>query len=157
MGRVDCGNFKIVFKANAIREFHRVIEEMQKGFLKIGDLSVKLLVRDLEKVLNERISYSGRMIRSSEYTEYDYYSARLSMDEIPSQILSSYGISPSSFGLRDFDELAHSWLGLESLSDSINVHVIFPVYAKILSVQYQGGSEVRARAWVFVRSRLLNK
>jgi hypothetical protein len=130
---------------------------MQKGFLKIGDLSVKLLVRDLEKVLNERISYSGRMIRSSEYTEYDYYSARLSMDEIPSQILSSYGISPSSFGLRDFDELAHSWLGLESLSDSINVHVIFPVYAKILSVQYQGGSEVRARAWVFVRSRLLNK
>jgi hypothetical protein len=142
LGNVDNDNFKIIFQARPISAFSYLISELQTNLFKIGDLRTRLLVKDAGKLCDTRIS-EGRVIRSGEYAEYDCYSARLSMDNTPEGVLLEHGISPLSLGLKDFNEVARSWLDLENLGESVNIHIIFPIYAKISGIQYQGGNEIK--------------
>ena len=143
LGRIDYDNFKIMLQARPISEFHRVVTELQKGFLNIGDLHTELQVKDPEKAFEREIHDPGNIVRSGEFAEYNYYGLRLAMDGIPDQTLHNFGIFPSSLGLRDFTELARSWLGLDNLSSSTNIHIVIPIYAKVKEIQYQGASEIK--------------
>lgn len=144
LGKIDHDNFKIILQAKPISEFCRVVKELEDGYLSLGDLRTRLLVREPRKTLDEMIHGASDVVRSGEYVEYDCYSAMLSMDDTSDRILSKSGISASTLGLRDFNDLARSWLGVESLTSSINVHIIIPIYAAAIEIQYQGGNEIKA-------------
>jgi len=121
-----------------------VIAELQNGYLKIGDIQTKLLAKDPQKIVDQGMGYPGWILRLGEYAEYDCYGATSTMDYTPAQVLSNFQIFASSLGLRDFDELARSWLGLDSSQYSTNVHIIIPIYATVGEIQYQGGNEIKA-------------
>jgi len=144
LGKIDHDNFKIILQAKPISEFRCVVKELEDGYLSLGDLHTRLLVREPRKTLDEMIRDASHVVRSGEYAEYDCYCATLSMEDIPDRILSKSGISALTLGLRNFNDLARSWLGLESLSSSINVHIIIPIYATAIEIQYQGENEIKA-------------
>ena len=144
LGKIDYDSFKIVFQARPISEFNRVVTELENGHLNIGELHTKLLVRDPKKTVDQTISDAGYVVRLGEYAEYKCYSVMLSMDDVPDRILSNFGISASVLGLRDFNDLARSWLGLDGFSFAINIHIIIPIYATVGEIRYQGGNEIKA-------------
>lgn len=144
LGKIDTDKFKIIFQARPIDEINHVLKELEKGYLKIGDLHAKLLVREPDKTFDQTISNASYVVRLGEYAECDCYGVTFSMDDQPDHILSKSGISALTLGLRDFRDLAHSWLGLDGLSSTINVHIVIPIYAKIGEIRYQGGSEIKA-------------
>lgn len=144
LGKIDYDNFKIILQTRPISEFQRVVTELEKGYLNIGELHTKLLVRDPTKTVDQTISDASYVVRLGEYTEYNCYSITLSMDDMPDRILSNFGISAYALGLRDFNDLARSWLGLDSLGSSINIHIVIPIYATVGEIQYQGGNEIKA-------------
>jgi hypothetical protein len=143
LGKIDDDNFKIIFQAKPISEFDCVVTELENGYLNIGDLRARLLVRD-PKIAGETISDTRYVVRSGEYAEYDCYSIVLTMDDVQSNILSKSGISASALGLRDFKDLAVSWLDLDSFNSTINILLVFPIYAAVGGILYQGGNEIKA-------------
>jgi hypothetical protein len=154
LGKIDDDSFKIIFQARPISEFNRVVMELEKGCLKIGEMQTKLLIRDPEKTFDQKISDASYVVRLGEYAEYNCYSVTLRMEDIPDRILSISGISASILGLRDFSDLARSWLGLNDLNSSINVYIIIPIYAIVSGIQYQGGNEIEAK--LKIDQRLFN-
>ncbi len=154
LGKIDCDNFKIIFQARPIQEFRTVITELQDGHLKIGDIQTKLLAKDPQGIIDRRIGYFASIVQSGEYAEYNFYTVIEAMDDNPLMILSNSQISASSLGLRDFDELARSWLGLESFQSSTNICIIIPIYATVGEIQYQGGNEIKVT--VKIDQRLLD-
>ena len=142
LGKIDYDNFKIILQAKPIQEFHKLISELQSGNLKIGDIQTKLLAKNPQGIFDEGIGYSGDILQVGEYAEYKYYTATMTMDNHAARILYDFNISASSFGLRDHDELACSWLGMNSLQNSSNITIVIPIYATG-EIQYQGGNEVK--------------
>lgn len=142
LGKIDCPNFKITLQAKPIQEFSKLISELQSGYLKIGEIQTRLLAKNPQTILDQGIGYSGNILQVGEYREYKFYSATMSMDDQANMILHKYNISPSSFGLKDNDELARSWLGISSLQNSTNIQVTIPIYATA-EIQYQGGNEIK--------------
>jgi len=143
LGKIDNDNFKMILQARPIQEFRTVVAELQNGCLKIGDIQTKLLAKDPQKIVDQTMGYPGWILRIGEYAEYDCYGVTLSMDYTPAQLLSNFQIFASSLGLRDCDELARSWLGLDSSQYSTNIHIIIPIYATVGEIQYQGGNEIK--------------
>ena len=144
LGKLDYDNFKIILQARPISEINNVVTEVENGYLNIGDLHTKLLAKKPHETVDRKIASSSHLLRVGEYSEYDCYSVTLSMDYTPDRVLSKSGISALMLGVRDFDDLARSWLGLDNFGASINVHFIFPIYATVTDIQYQGGNEVKA-------------
>lgn len=143
LGKIDYDTFKIIFQARPIQEFRSVVTELQNGHLKIGDMQTKLLAKDPQGIIDQGIGRSGSIVRSGEYAEYNFYTVTKTMDGNPIVILSDSQIYAPSLGLRDFDELARSWLGMESFQDSPNIYIIIPIYATLGEIQYQGGNEIK--------------
>lgn len=143
LGKIDNNNFKIILQAKPIQEFQSIITELKSGYLKIGDLKTKLLAKNPQEIGNQGLGHYGNLVSSGEYAEYNYYSATVNMDQNPYNFLYEAKISPTSFGLRDFDELACSWLGMSSLQDHTNICITYPIYATINQIQYQGGNEIK--------------
>jgi len=143
LGKIDYDNFKITLQAKPIQKFQTVVAELQSGFLKIGDIQTKLLAKNPPAIIDQGIGYVGCILRLGEYAEYDCYTVAINMDTDPYRFLLDSQISASSLGLRDFDELARSWLGLDSFQRSTNICMIIPIYATIGEIQYQGGNEVK--------------
>jgi len=143
LGKIDYDNFKIILQARPIQEFHTVVTELQNGYLKIGDIQTKLFAKDPQRIVDQTIGDAGCILRLGEYAEYNCYSVTLSMDYSPDKLLSDFQIFASSLGLRDFDELARSWLGLDSFQYSTNIYIIIPIYATVGEIQYQGGNEIK--------------
>ena len=144
LGKLDYDGFKIILQARPINEFHDMVAELEKGYLNVGDLHTKLLAREPQKAVDEKISHSSHVLRAGEYAEYDCYGVTLSMNDAPDFLLSKFRISASMLGLQGFDDLARSWLGLESLRATINIHLIIPIYATVTEIQYEGGNEIKA-------------
>jgi len=144
LGKIDYGNFKIVFQARPISEFHDVVTELESGYLNVGDLHTKLLARKPQEMVDQKIRSSSYILRVGEHAEYSCYGMTLSMNDTPDRVLSNFGISASMLGVRDFDDLARSWLGLDSFRAAINIHFIIPIYATVTGIQYQGGNEIKA-------------
>ncbi len=144
LGKLDYDNFKIIIQARPIEEFNDTVTEIGKGYLKIGDLHTKLLSQKVSEFINERITRSSYVLRVGEYTEYDCYGLKLDMEDTPINLLSYNGISASELGVQNFNDLSRSWLGLERLETSINVHLIIPIYATVTGIQYKGGNEINA-------------
>jgi len=144
LGKIDTDSFKVIFQARPIDEINHVLTELEKGYLKIRDLRTNLLAKEPQKTFDQKISNAGYVMRLGEYAEYECYSAALFMDISPDRVLSESGISALTLGLRDIRDLARSWLRLDDLSSTINVHVVVPIYAKVGEIRYQGGSEIKA-------------
>jgi hypothetical protein len=143
LGKIDNDNFKIILQARPVQEFHTVVTELQTGYLKIGDIQTKLLAKDPQKIVDQGIGYPSWILRIGEYAEYECYGTTLLMDYTPIQLLSNFQILASSLGLRDWNELARSWLGLDSAQYAANIYIIIPVYATVGEIQYQGGNEIK--------------
>ena len=143
LGKIDYPNFKVILQAKPIDQFRSTITELKSGYLKIGDLNTKLLANNSDAIENQRIGHYGSFVHSGEYAEFNYYTVTLSMDTNPSNVLYEANISPTSLGLRDYEDLACSWLGINSLEYQVNVFIAYPLYATINKIGYQGGSEVK--------------
>ena len=144
LGKLDYDNFKIILQARPISEIHDVVTELENGYLNVGDLHTKLLSRKPQEMVDRKISRSSHVLRVGEYAEYHCYGVTVSMDDTPDRLLSKFGISTAMLGVRDFDDLARSWLGLDSFRATINIHFIIPIYATVTEIQYQGGNEIKA-------------
>jgi len=154
LGKIDYNNFKIIFQARPISEIHDVITELENGYLRVGDLHTKLLAIKPQEIGDQKISRSGWLLRVGEYSEYHCYGVTLTMSDTPDHVLSNFGVSSSMLGVQDFDDLARSWLGLDSFRATINIHFIIPIYATVTGIQYQGGNEIKAT--LRVDQRLFN-
>ncbi|MCL5949461.1 MAG: hypothetical protein M1490_03175, partial [Candidatus Bathyarchaeota archaeon] len=143
LGKIDYPNFKVILQAKPIDQFRSTITELKSGYLKIGDLNTKLLANNSDTIENQRIGHYGNFVHSGEYAEFNYCTVILSMDTNPSNVLYEANISPTSLGLRDYEDLACSWLGINSLQNQVNVFITYPLYATINKIGYQGGSEVK--------------
>lgn len=160
IGKIDDDNFKIEFQARPISEINDLLMEIQKGRLKIGELPTKLVSYESQIFTDGKIRRSSSMYQVGEYAEYEHYSATLSMNDAPVIILRDSGISDTMLGIKNFRDIAISWLGIQNLEDSINVHLLIPLYATLTGFQYQGGNEIkvtlkmhqklldRSKAWV---------
>lgn len=144
LGKLDYDNFKIIFQARPISEIHDVIKELENGYLNIGDLHTKILARKPQEILDQRVSRDSHVLRVGEYAEYSCYGVTLSMDDSPDRVFLKYGISASMLGVQYFDDLARSWLGLNSFSAAINIYFIIPIYVTTIKIQYQGDNEIKA-------------
>lgn len=120
-----------------------MVTEITGGSLKIGDLHTKLLADEPQKMIQQKIREIVCAIQFAEYADCKCCGATLDMSDSPDKILSKSGISASTIGLGSFIDLARSWFGLDGFP-SANIHIIFPVYATIRAIQYQGGSEITA-------------
>lgn len=145
LGKIDDDNFKIILQARPIQEFCSVIKELQTGYLKIGEISAKLLVKNSQVLANQRIGFAGGNIsRIGEYAEYNFYGVILGMENDPFySTLSDLQVFASSMGFRDQDEFVRSWLGIDNFYQSNTFFILIPIYATIGEIQYQGGNEVK--------------
>lgn len=143
LGKIDYPNFKVVLQAKPVDQFRSTIAELKSGYLKIGDLNTKLLANNPDTIENQRVGHYGSFVYSGEYAEFNYYTVILSMDSCPSNVLYEANISPTSLGLRHYEDLACSWLGINSLQNQVNVFITYPIYVTINQIRYQGGSEVK--------------
>lgn len=160
IGKIDEDNFKIEFQARPISEINDLVMEIQKGHLKIGELPTKLVSYESETFTDKEIRRSSLTVRVGEYAEYGHYAATLLMNEPPVNYLRDLGISDTMLGIKNFQDIAISWLGIQNLETSINVHLLIPLYATLTGFQYQGGNEIkvtlkihpklidRSKAWV---------
>lgn len=145
LGKIDSDNFKITLQARPIKEFSNVVKELQTGYLKIGEILAKLLVKNSQVVANQRIGWVGGGIsRIGEYAEYNFYGVALGMEsEQFNSTLSDLQVFASSMGFRDQDEFVRSWLGLDIFYQPNTFFILIPIYATIGEIQYQGGNEIK--------------
>jgi hypothetical protein len=143
LGKIDCDTFKITFQAKPIQDLSKLMSELQSGTLQIGDIRTKLLTKNPQAILDQGIGYAANMLEVGEYSEYKYFGVTMGMENQAIMVLYSCNISASSFGIRDNDDLARSWLGVNSLQNGVNIQLVIPIYATA-EIQYQGGSEIKA-------------
>ncbi|MGD0643591.1 MAG: hypothetical protein ABSA75_01650 [Candidatus Bathyarchaeia archaeon] len=145
LGKIDEDNFKIVLQARPIQEFKEVVKELEKGYLKIGEISTKMSVSNIQSIANQRITHNwGAVSRIAEYAEYDFYCVTMGMNNDPFYAaLADLDSFATSMGFRDRDELLCSWLGVGAFYQQNTFFVIIPIYATIGEIQYQGGSEIK--------------
>lgn len=142
IGGVPSDRSQIILQPKKIDEIDRVMAELRKGCLTLRDLETVLMSkkRDLTDV---KLRHSSIALLLGEQLEYNCYSAVLNMDTSPRQFINNSGISPLVLKIPNLDDLFRSWLGLENSFSTINVAFVFPIYAKIESVKYSGGNEVK--------------
>ncbi len=143
IGKIDEDNFKIEFQARPISELDDLVREIQKGRLKIGELSTKLISDDPQTFTDATIGRSSLLFRVGEYAEYEHYAATLHMRDPPVSVLRNEGISDTMLGIKTFQDIGISWLGIQNLDSTINVHLLIPLYATLTGLQYQGGNEFK--------------
>jgi hypothetical protein len=143
LGKLDYPNFKVILQAKPIGQFPAIIAELKTGYLKIGDLNTKLLSKKPETIESAGIGHWGGFVHSGEYAAFNCYSVTVDMEKCPINILYELKITAESLGLRNYDDLACSWLGINSLQNSVNMCITYPIYACINQIKYQGASEVK--------------
>jgi len=160
IGKIDEDNFKIEFQARPISKINDLIREIQEGHLKIGELTTKIISHETKTFTDRQIGRSSLIFRVGEYAEYEHYAATLRMNDAPVTLLRTLGISDTMLGIKSFQDIAISWLGIQNLEAPINVHLFIPLYATLTGLQYQGGYEIkvnlkmheklldRSKAWV---------
>jgi hypothetical protein len=144
LGKIDDNDFKITLQVRPIQEFKNVIKELQTGYLKIGEISAKILVNNFQAIASQRMGRGGFISRIGEYAEFEFYCVTMGMDQASfSSVLADLDAFVASMGFQDRDELVRSWLGLETFYQANTFSILVPVYATIGEIQYQGGNEIK--------------
>jgi hypothetical protein len=144
LGKIDEDTFKIILQAKPVQDFKNVVTELQTGYLKIGEIRTKLLIKNPEVIANQRIGHVGGLSQIGEYAEYTYYGVTMGMEsDVFCNSVSDLQVFASSMGFRDQDELVQSWLGLFSFFQSNTFYILIPIYVAVGEIQYQGGNEIK--------------
>ena len=141
IGKINFENIKVIFQARNAKDLSKIINEIEKGYFKVGELNAKF-IQSTSKIKQQQFRYSS-FNKYGELSEYESFSLMCGVQQNVSNTLIEYGISPKLFGLDSFDDLARSWFNVEVFDYAINVLIIIPVYAKIISLSYEGGKSIK--------------
>jgi len=138
IGKIDFENIKVKFEIRDIDDFFTIIDEIESGYLSLGDFHTKY-VQDTSKIKTEQFRHSAYHLRFGELSEYESYCVISGFQKTVGTSLIDHGISPRIFGLDNFDDVARSWFHVDGFNYAMTILIIIPVYAKIISLQYGGG------------------
>lgn len=142
IGKIDYENIKVKFSILDINDFTKIIDEIESGYLTLGDLHTKYEM-DTSTIKTEQFRHSAYNIRFGEISEYQSYQVITGTQQTVGNSLIEHGISPRIFGLDNFHDVARSWFHVDGFDLGMAVLIIIPVYAKIISLQYGGGEIIK--------------
>lgn len=142
IGKIDFQNLKIIFQSHDIEVLSKIINEIEKGYLTIGELTTNFM-QDTSKIRQERFGRSSYHLRYGELSEYESYSMTSGIQKTVSNVLIEYGVSPRLFGLEDVNDISRSWFQVDAFSYGMTVLILIPVYSKVISILYEGGNTVQ--------------
>ena len=141
VGKIDLSNLKIIFQARDIEDLETVLNEIQTGYLKIGEINTRFHY-DTSNIMKQKFKKEHNLIKTGEMSEYEVYSLDIQGEVTPNQYLLNVGISPTVIGLQDFNDVARSWFKVDGFNYAISLKLIIPLYAKIISTRYDSPASI---------------